>query len=169
MPTSLTRARSTLHSLGWFISTWLPPALGVFVICGESTEAMGAAHTSHFLRPIFEHFFGPISDAAWSLFHHILRKSGHFCGYGTLSLLWLRAWHRTLHASLPSLDNTNLDFRAGAIAIVSTFVVACSDEYHQTFLPGRQGLFSDALLDTAGAVTFHLLLLLALQLRRRKA
>ena len=33
------------------------------------------------------------------------------------------------------------------------FVYACSDEWHQTFVPGRAGQFRDVLLDTAGSLT----------------
>ena len=36
------------------------------------------------------------------------------------------------------------------IALVICFLYACTDEYHQTFINGRSGLFSDTLIDTLG-------------------
>jgi VanZ family protein len=41
---------------------------------------------------------------------------------------------------------------AAFFAIASTFAVACLDEWHQTFGPGRVGSLHDALLDAAGAI-----------------
>lgn len=38
------------------------------------------------------------------------------------------------------------------IALIICFVYACTDEYHQTFVDGRTGQFSDALIDTLGGV-----------------
>ena len=36
------------------------------------------------------------------------------------------------------------------IALVICFIYACTDEYHQTFVNGRTGQFSDTLIDTFG-------------------
>ena len=37
------------------------------------------------------------------------------------------------------------------ITITVCFLFACSDEYHQTFVNGRTGQFSDVIIDTIGA------------------
>jgi len=139
------------------VSTWLPVVIGLAIIAGESTPIMGSEHTSHFLRPIFARLFGPMTDAHWDLFHHILRKCGHFAGYGTLGLVWLRAWLRTFAARA---QWTRLQWRtnAASLGILCTMLTASADEFHQTFLPGRTGCFSDVLLDTFGAMLFTVLL-----------
>ena len=36
------------------------------------------------------------------------------------------------------------------IALTICFIYACTDEYHQTFVKGRTGQFTDSLIDTAG-------------------
>ena len=36
------------------------------------------------------------------------------------------------------------------IATIICFLYACTDEYHQTFVNGRTGQFTDTLIDTAG-------------------
>ena len=42
--------------------------------------------------------------------------------------------------------------------LVLCFLYACSDEFHQLFVPDRAGLFTDVLVDTAGAVIALLVL-----------
>src|SRR3954462_1172431 len=76
----------------WWLSVWLPVVLAIIVIMIESTGTFSAQNTSSWLRPIFEHVFGRISDSGWELVHHYLRKTGHFVGYGTVGFTFLRAW-----------------------------------------------------------------------------
>jgi VanZ family protein len=119
----------------------------VMVIAFESTSTFSSENTKGWIRPWIERFFGHINDTVWEIGHHLARKSGHFTGYGLLCLAWLRAWLLTL-ALRPGL--TWWRWRAVGLAVVGTFCVAGLDEWHQTFLPTRTGLFSDVLLDTAG-------------------
>src|ERR1700761_9773335 len=76
----------------WWFKVWGPVALAVGVICVESTGTFSSQNTSIWLRPIFERLFGAFQDDAWEAFHHLLRKSGHFIGYGTVGFTFLRAW-----------------------------------------------------------------------------
>ncbi len=80
----------------WWSNVWAPVALAVAIICAEYTSTFSSQNTSGWLRPIFEHLFGAISDPAWDTFHHHLRKSGHFLGYGAVGFTFLRAWLHTL-------------------------------------------------------------------------
>lgn len=41
--------------------------------------------------------------------------------------------------------------KAFILAIVISFLYACTDEFHQIFVAGRTGCFSDVLIDTCGA------------------
>lgn len=43
---------------------------------------------------------------------------------------------------------------------IFTFCYACTDEFHQLFVPGRAGLFTDVLIDSSGALVLCLLLML---------
>ncbi len=135
-------------------------ALAVGVIVVESTAAFGADHTSGPFRWVWQHLFGPVSDARWALLHHDIRKTGHFLGYGTMGLLWLRAWWM-------SLPNKHFLICA-ALALLGTAAIASMDEYHQSFLPNRTGIPSDVLLDCSGAVVLLLFYLLLRTLRPRK-
>ena len=118
-------------------------------------------------RPIFEHIFGAISDSAWELFHHVLRKTGHFVGYGTVGLTFLRAWLYTLDWCRPR-PLLRWRIQSSVLAILSTAFVASCDEIHQTFLPDRTGTAHDVLLDTAGATALCLLVWLICWTKRSR-
>lgn len=160
--TTLSKANSLerRRSSGYWISAWLPVAAAVCVIVVESTADFGADHTSGPLRWIWEHLFGRVNEARWAMLHHDIRKMGHFLGYGTMGLLWLRAWWMSLPRKTFLLD--------ALLALGGTAVVASLDEYHQSFLPNRTGIPSDVLLDCSGAVVLVLLYLLLRGLRPRK-
>ena len=134
-----------------FLLVWTPALIGVAVIAIESQPTFSAANTSSWLRPIWERFFGPIGTPEWEEFHHILRKSGHFTGYGTLCVLFLRGWLLTF-AHNATLRTTTWRWRSWLCAVASTFFIASGDEFHQTFLPSRTGMFSDVVLDTCGGI-----------------
>jgi VanZ family protein len=140
----------------WWLTAWLPAMVAVAIICTESTQTFGAENTSTWLRPIFERIFGRFQDANWEQLHHYLRKTGHFVGYGTVGLTFLRAWLCTLgRRTQPSLHTWRL--RAIGLAIACAALVAAGDEFHQSFLPGRTGTPVDVLLDTCGACVLCLL------------
>jgi VanZ family protein len=46
---------------------------------------------------------------------------------------------------------------------------ACTDEFHQLFVPGRAGLITDVLIDSIGAVFITLILHLYMNRQRIKA
>lgn len=71
----------------------------------------------------------------------LVRKGLHFFGFGLISILFLFLY-RKLKWPFPVV-----------FSVATTFVVASLDEYRQTFVEGRTGIFDDVLLDTAGAIT----------------
>jgi VanZ family protein len=146
------QTKASLRGLRFWISAWLPVVIGMGVIALESTPTFGSDHTSSPLRWLYQALFGQVSDARWDPIHHFIRKSGHFVGYGTLGLLWLRAWWRTL-AALRALAF----WRCALLALAGTALVASCDEWHQTFLPNRTGSPWDVLLDCCGATAMMLL------------
>ena len=151
---------SSHHGLRFWLSAWLPVAVGVAVIMLESTEMLGSDHTSHPLRWIWEHLFGPASSAHWERIHHLIRKCGHFFGYGFIGVVWLRAWWMTLPHSR-FLDDA-------VLALLGTTLVASLDELHQAYLPNRTGSPWDVLIDCSGALTLQLVIYIYLRLARPK-
>ena len=148
------------RGLKYWINVWLPVVLGVAVIMLESTEFMGADHTSRPLRWLWQAIFGHVSNARWEIIHHLIRKLGHFIGYGLIGLAWLRAWWMTLPRSRFVQD--------AFLALLGTVLMASADEFHQTFLPDRTGSPWDVLLDCCGAITLQLLVYVFMRIFRPK-
>jgi VanZ family protein len=140
---STPRTKTRPRGPRFWISAWWPVAVGISIIFIESTPYFGSDHTSHPLRWLVQLISGALSDATWEVVHHLIRKTGHFIGYGVLGLAWLRAWRMTL-------PGTQFLYLAG-LALVGTALVASCDEWHQTFLPSRTGTPWDVLLDCCGA------------------
>ncbi len=151
---------SNRDGLKFWLSAWLPVAVGIGVIMLESTEWFGANHTSHPLRWLWEALFGLVSNARWELIHHLIRKSGHFFGYGAIGLAWLRAWWMSLPHSHFLED--------AFLALMGTCLVASLDELHQSYLPNRTGTPWDVLLDCLGALTLQLAVYIYMRLRKPK-
>jgi len=144
------------QTVRYWVRAWWPVAAGICVIVLESTSYLGADHTSAPFRWVWDHIFGPVTDARWEILHHYIRKTGHFIGYGTMGLLWLRAWRMSLPGATYILN--------AVLALVGTALVAGSDEFHQSFLANRTGVPSDVLLDCSGAFVLLFLAYLALRL-----
>ena len=156
-PTIMSSSRTGLK---FWISAWLPVLIGVAVIMLESTEWFGSNHTSHPLRLLWEAIFGPVANAHWDTIHGLIRKSGHFIGYGLIGVAWLRAWWMTLPHS-HFLEDTFL-------SLLGTALVASLDELHQSYLPNRTGSPWDVLLDCTGALMLQLIVYISLRLFRPK-
>jgi len=142
------------------VRAWLPVALAIALIAIESTEYLGADHTTGPLRAIYQFLFGHVTDAGWEGIHFYIRKTGHFIGYGLVGLAWLRAWWLTFPRSTFLQD--------ALLALLGTAVIASCDEFHQSFLPNRTGLPSDVLIDCLGATTLLLIVYAVLRIFRPK-
>ncbi len=151
---------SRRRRLASWINVWWPVVAGIVVIILESTEMMGADHTSRPLRAIYQFIFGHVPGARWERIHHYIRKSGHFIGYGLIGLAWLRAWWMTLPDSRFLQDTL--------LALAGTALVATADEYHQSFLPNRSSSPWDVLLDCCGALTLQLIVYAFMRFARPK-
>ena len=127
------------------------------VIVLESTSLGSAEHTGRILYPIFHFLFGMdvVRFAAW---HSFLRKTGHFVGYFTLSVLLFRSWR----ATFPRLS-TRWCLQWGTVAFLSTALVSMLDEWHQSFLNSRTGTLSDVVLDSGAALIAQIAVFAILQ------
>jgi len=147
------------------LSAWVPVLVCTLVIAAESTPYFGADHTSEPLRTICEflshrHFSGP----EWWRLHLIIRKCGHFTGYGILSIAWFRAFWMTLKFTS---DRNQLRLAAHGLAMLGAFLTASCDEAHQHFLPNRNGSFRDVMIDCAGALAMQFVVWAWMQLSLR--
>jgi len=159
---SYARPASTEWHLGLQsqLKTWLPVLAFSMIFAIESTTYFGADHTSAPLQRVVEAIFGYDVCVHWDLIHHLIRKSGHFMGYGIFSLICFRSFWITFQGAAFRLLR---QLRAYGLAILATLLVASADEFHQSFLPNRSGQFSDVLLDCCGAAVLCLMLFLTMQ------
>jgi VanZ family protein len=148
-----------------FFQAWLPVLLFTCVLALESTAAFGSDHTSAPLHHFFQLLFGSAIDRHWTYTHHMLRKTGHFAGYGMMSFVFFRGFRLTLCNTAIRLHSS---LASHALAIAATFLIAGADEIHQSFLPNRTGCLADVSLDTAGALALQLALVLALRTASRR-
>lgn len=71
-----------------------------------------------------------------------LRKCMHATEYLILSILILN-WLRNYEIK---------KWKAIVVSIITSFLYACTDEFHQLFVAGRTSQFTDVLIDTSGAI-----------------
>ncbi len=91
-----------------------------------------------------------------------VRKAAHMTEYGILSVLlyiWIGQWEMSF-------------LRRGGTAAGAAAVYAATDEFHQLFVAGRSGRFSDVCIDSAGAlagvVVFMLLVKIVKYMRAKR-
>jgi VanZ family protein len=75
------------------------------------------------------------------LMDFVVRKIGHMGVFGILARLVARALTGSTYWSWK---------RIFACSLVATFLYACTDEYHQAFVPGRHASPVDVAIDTVG-------------------
>jgi VanZ family protein len=104
-----------------FLIYWLPPLLWMALIFTLSAQSRLPSAPGPWLDTLF-------------------KKLGHVAGYAILTWLYARALR-------PSLSGLNV-VRLVSIALATLY--ALSDEFHQTFVPGRNGWWVDVLIDGVG-------------------
>ena len=139
-----------LRSAAWV--SWIATLLWIGIVALESTDLFSASHTGHLLSALLAmlHLHG--EEQTVSYLNIVLRKLGHFVGYGVLSWLLFRAWKATLPVA------AGWALRWAVLALFTTTLVASADEWHQTTIPSRAGRVQDVLLDDTGAAVTQCLL-----------
>ena len=144
------------------LKTWIAAILWLGLIVAESTSFASAENTSRFLYPLLHFLFG-VGPDSFSVWHFFIRKTGHFVGYFTLSWLLFRAWRDTF-----PFPGMSWAIQWARISFFMTALVACLDEWHQTYLPNRTGSLHDVLLDSAAALVAQVVLYLILRRRSER-
>lgn len=87
----------------------------------------------------------PSTDKINSIVNYLnlpLRKCMHSMVYFVLVTLLINVFYQ-MNVSI---------YKAYLYSILISFIYACSDEFHQLYVSGRTGQFSDVLIDTIGAI-----------------
>lgn len=106
-----------------WIKFWLPPILWASVIFTFSS-------------------LPTVETTTFYLWDFLIKKTAHFVEYAILATLVYRA-----------LINSKVDSKKAMwISVLASFLYAASDEYHQSFVPGRGPALRDVIIDTVGAL-----------------
>lgn len=133
-----------MPSRGDFLKYWLPVLVWMLVIFLASTSLGSGANTSRILGPMLNFLFPDITPETIAGIRMTVRKLGHFVEYAVLAGLLWRAFFR------PCIDRP-WHWPAAGCSVVTSIVYAVSDEFHQTFVPGRVGSPVDVIIDSIGA------------------
>ena len=98
---------------------------------------------------LFEFMRIDITGSFGSGLHYVIRKGAHLFEYFVLSLLFYNYLKECLTRN-----------KVFTLSILSSFLYACTDELHQTFIPNRAGSFNDVMIDTIGAALAILMVFL---------
>ena len=79
----------------------------------------------------------------FGLIDFLVKKGGHALGYGLLALAYLRGLKGERSEIIP---------RQLFIAWVLATLYSATDEFHQSFVPGRHPAVTDVMIDSFGAM-----------------
>lgn len=123
------------------------------LIFGASTDLLSSGRTSRYIGPFLKWFHPDVSEQTIKRVQLAVRKCGHVTEYALLALLLYRALRRTRGAA-PNQWCRPCAVGAFALAVL----YAASDEWHQSFVPSRDGTVHDVIIDGTGAALGLLLL-----------
>lgn len=109
------------------------------------TNGNDSSNQSNFIAEIILKFI----DIDVETLTFLIRKAAHMSEYAILLLLIYYGLSNTITYKYNLLTS-----------LATTFIYACSDEFHQLFIPGRSGQFKDVLIDTSGGLVMLLIIYL---------
>lgn len=123
------------------VKTWGPAVLWMILIFSASADSQSVAHTSRIIGPLCHWLFPNITFSEVETVQFIVRKGAHMTEYALLAVLLLYA-----------LAANRGDARKWiSSAWVLSVAYAAADEFHQLFVPGRNGSVVDVMIDATGA------------------
>ncbi len=144
---------------------WWPVLFWLGVIRLESTDFASANNTSTVLYTVIAAVVPQVQESFVSQLDEVLRKTGHFAGYGILSVLVFLALKNTNYDRIRSFlrrawGSCWHDFWRWEwvlLGMMVTIVTATFDELHQSFIPSRTGRWQDVVLDSCGAAVLQVI------------
>lgn len=128
---------------------WIPPIVWAVAIFAASTSLFTARHTGSVLEAIIITIVGhPLKSSQFNVIHFLVRKAGHLTEYAIFGALLFRAIRN---------DRRGWSWRWALAAIAIAALYAATDEFHQSFVPGRTPSVWDVLIDTTGATLAQVL------------
>ena len=160
-----------------FFKYWLPVVLWMVLIFSASGDKSSGQRSSRIIGPIVRWFVPNISEPNLNTIVHVVRKTAHVTEYAVLAMLLFRAFRNSRSRRCDEADTSQrthmaapclFPWRTAALAFAITVLYAITDEFHQTFVPSRQGQIQDVLIDCCGAAAGLLFLWIVYRSFKRK-
>lgn len=117
----------------------------IFLMSHQPGEV--SSNQSDLILKIFSLIGIELNDYFGELATFIVRKTAHFSEYMILFFL--------AYNVLKEYTNSR---KVRLILIAFVFLYACTDEFHQYFIPGRSMAFKDVLIDTSGGILGYVII-----------
>lgn len=125
-------------TLRWaYVIIW---AIIIFMFSSQSGNI--SSNNNRFVIDLLKHMGINLDTILGNNSNFIVRKLAHFTEYFIFYYLLYKALE----------DNRRSNWTTLMSALIITFLYASSDEFHQSFIPGRGPSFRDVLIDTSGGV-----------------
>lgn len=123
--------------LRWLLLlSWL---VVIFIMSQQPGEK--SSSQSDFVVSLISFIGIEVNDSFREIATLIIRKGAHFTEYFILFILVYRL-------IILYMNRT----QAKIVAVLFVFGYACSDEFHQYFIQGREAAFRDVMIDTSGGI-----------------
>ncbi len=149
-----------LRSFGKY---WLPVLIWMAVIFSASGDTKSFNRSSRIIGPLVKLIYPSISEENLDRVVTLIRKCAHLTEYAILAALFWRALEKPAWRN-PKPWNRNV----AIAAVIFVALYAATDEFHQSLVPGRQGQFSDVVIDTIGGIGGMLLVWTIWRIRCRR-
>jgi VanZ family protein len=147
---------------GAFLRFWLPVVLWALLIYSASGDQKSVYRSSRIIEPFVRWLLPNFSNAAVQETVFYVRKAAHVTEFAVLAMLLWRALRGTFRR-----DSQGWSRRRAGLAWVGAVGFAITDEFHQMFVPGRQGAWLDVVIDSVGAAAGLSLLWLYVRWKHR--
>jgi VanZ family protein len=141
---------------------WLPVLIWMALIFCASSDRSSWQHSSRIIAPLVRWLFPQLSERTVDDIVFGARKCAHVTEYAIFATLLWRAFRKPVKQDPRPWKSSEARF---ALFLASLY--SATDEFHQTFVPTRQGSVWDVLLDTTGAALGLLFLWLLGRWRNR--
>jgi VanZ family protein len=137
---------------------WFMVVVWAGLIFYLSTSGFGVGFTEWLLLQILSLLHATVSPHTFEVLHFLMRKAAHMTEYAVFCLL--------IYAAFLDTDDFEWRPRLALGSVIIAGVYSLTDEYHQSFVPGRTASIVDCGIDTVGAALSTMIVLVWSHLRK---
>ena len=130
---------------------WFMVVVWAGLIFYLSTSGFGVGFTEWLLLQILGLLHATVSPHTFEVLHYLMRKAAHMTEYAVFCLL--------VYAAFLDAEDFEWHPRLALRSVIVAGLYSLTDEYHQSFVPGRTASIVDCGIDTVGAALSTLIVL----------